>query len=33
MRQSRRVKVETALGYLEDTEIWQNNSTGGVSAK
>jgi hypothetical protein len=33
MRQSRHVKVETALGYMEDAEIWQNNITGGVFAK
>jgi hypothetical protein len=31
MRQSRHVKVETALGYMEDAEIWQN--TGGVFAR
>jgi len=30
MRQSRHVKVETALGYMEDAEIWQNNITAGV---
>jgi predicted transcriptional regulator len=32
MRQSRHVKVETALGYMEDAEIWQNNITAGVFA-
>jgi integrase len=32
MRQSRHVKVETALGYMEDAEIWQNNITKGVFA-
>ena len=32
MRQSRHVKVETALGYMEDAEIWQNNITRGVFA-
>jgi hypothetical protein len=26
------VKVETALGYMEDAEIWQNNITRGVFA-
>jgi integrase len=30
MRQSRHVKVETALGYMADAEIWQNNITRGV---
>jgi hypothetical protein len=33
MRQSRHVKVETALGYMEDAEIWQNNITAGVFAR
>jgi integrase len=33
MRQSRHVKVETALGYMEDAEIWQNNITRGVFAR
>ena len=33
MRQSRHVKVETALGYMEDAEIWQNNITKGVFAR
>jgi integrase len=30
MRQSRHAKVETALAYMEDAEIWQNNITEGV---
>jgi hypothetical protein len=30
MRQSRRVKVETTLGYMEESEISQNNITAGV---
>jgi hypothetical protein len=29
----RNVKVETAPGYVEDAEIWQNNITGGVFAR
>jgi hypothetical protein len=33
MRQSRHVKVETALGYMADSEIWQNNITAGVFAR
>jgi integrase len=33
MRQSRHVKVETALGYMADAEIWRNNITGGVFAR
>jgi integrase len=32
MRQSRHVKVETALGYMAESEIWQNNITRGVFA-
>jgi hypothetical protein len=31
LRQSHQVNVETTLGYLEETEIWQNNITAGVS--
>jgi hypothetical protein len=33
MRQSRHVKVETALGYMEDAEIRRNNITEGVFAR
>jgi site-specific recombinase XerD len=33
MRQSRHVKVETALGYMAESEIWQNNITAGVFAR
>jgi integrase len=33
MRQSRHVKVETALGYMEDAEIWRDNITEGVFAR
>jgi hypothetical protein len=32
MRQSRHVKVETALGYMAESEIWRNNITRGVFA-
>jgi integrase len=33
MRQSRHVKVETALGYMEESEIWRDNITEGVFAR
>jgi len=33
MRQSRHAKVETALGYMEESEIWQHNITAGVFAR
>ena len=33
MRQSRHAKVETALGYMADAEIWQHNITAGVFAR
>jgi integrase len=32
MRQSRHAKVETALGYMEESEIWRDNITEGVFA-
>jgi len=33
MRHSRHVKVETALGYMEESEIWRDNITEGVFAR
>ena len=33
MRQSRHAKVETTLGYMEESEIWRDNITEGVFAK